>query len=533
MKKLILLLALLLTVCQAVGAADFSNLVIIHTNDTHGYDQKADGVYGMAAVAALKQEYEAKGKDVLLVDAGDAIQDHNLVNLSKGATAIAFMNAAGYDAMTLGNHEFDYGQDVTRERAAEAEFPFLSCNILVDATKETFVRPYTIIKKGDTAVGIVGITTPETAGATNPKHVYGLTFLDGQDLYDAVQSSVDYLRGAGCDLVVALGHLGSEPISEGHRSDDILQHVQGIDLFIDGHDHRLKNYRVDGVLLTAAGSHLANIGVVFYADGQWQEQNLPYGVFDKEDKDVKRLVDTAATDVQAQLSRPIGVSDCILDGSRPKVRMEETNLGDFIADAILWQARMATAAEGTRIDGAVVNGGGLRASISAGAVTQGAVQGVLPYRNQVCITAMTGQTLLEMMEAATAAAPYPAGAFPQVSGIDMTVRTDIPFAKGPAYGNRKYCKPAKPGQRVTIHRVGGKAFSPEAVYTLATYEFVSRGGDAYGVLAEPGKAETRYIGYTDAEAVVNYIQDELQGRIGPEYASPQGRIQLRLSRPHI
>ncbi|WP_301962931.1 bifunctional UDP-sugar hydrolase/5'-nucleotidase, partial [uncultured Megasphaera sp.] len=329
MRKILwLALALSIAVFQAIGAADFSNLVVIHTNDTHGYDQQADGVYGMAAVAALKQEYEAKGKDVLLVDAGDAIQDHNLVNLSQGATAIAFMNAAGYDAMTLGNHEFDYGQDVTLRRAAEADFPFLSCNILVDATGKTFVRPYTIVKKGGVTVGIVGITTPETAGATNPKHVYGLTFLDGQDLYDAVQSSVDYLRGTGCDLVVALGHLGSEPFSEGHRSDDILRHVRGIDLFIDGHDHRVKNYRVDGVLLTATGSHLANIGIVSYADDQWQEQNLPYGAFAKEDEAVKALVDKAAAGVQAELSRPIGTADIMLDGSRPKVRMEETNLGD-------------------------------------------------------------------------------------------------------------------------------------------------------------------------------------------------------------
>ena len=522
-------LVLILTIAafQTIGAADFSNLIVIHTNDTHGCDQKADGVYGMAAVAALKQEYEAKGKDVLLVDAGDAIQDHNLVNLSQGATAIAFMNAAGYDAMTLGNHEFDYGQDVTLERAAEADFPFLSCNILVDATGKTFVRPYTIVEKGGVTVGIIGITTPETAGATNPKHVYGLTFLDGQDLYDAVQSNVDYLRGAGCDLIVALGHVGSEPISEGHRSDDILRHVQGIDLFIDGHDHRVKNYRVDGVLLASAGSHLANIGVVSYEGGQWHEQNLPYGVFEKENEAVKALVDAAAEDVQAELSRPIGTSEVMLDGSRPKVRMEETNLGDFIADAVLWQARMATAAEGTSIDGAVVNGGGLRASIPAGVVTQGGIQSVLPYRNQVCVVTMTGETLLEIMEAATAAAPYPAGAFPQVSGIEMTVRTDIPFAKGRVYGNGKYYKLVKPGQRVTIHRVGGKAFSPDAVYTIATYEFVSRGGDAYGVLAEPGKAETKYVGYTDAEAVVHYIQDELQGRIGTEYAAPQGRIQLQ------
>lgn len=518
------LLLACLTMCQIIWAADFSNLVIIHTNDTHGYDQQADGVYGMAAVASLKKEYESQGRDVLLVDAGDAIQDHNLVNLSKGATAIAFMNAAGYDAMTLGNHEFDYGQDVTLERAHEANFPFLSCNILVDAAGKSFVRPHAIIHKGDTKIGIVGITTPETAGATNPKNVYGLTFLDGQALYDKTQHEVAYLRRAGCDLVIALGHLGSEEISMGHRSDDILQHVQGIDMFIDGHDHRVKNYYVNGVLLAAAGAHLANIGVISYDGGTWQEKNLPFGAYDKEDKAVKALVDKAAEDVQNALSRPIGTAEYSLDGSRPRVRIEETNLGDFIADALLWQARMAAGINGPHVDGAIVNGGGLRDSIQAGTVTQGDIQRILPYGNQVCIIRISGQTLLEAMEAATAAAPYPAGAFPQIAGIEMTVRTDIPFSKGPAYENSKYCKPAMPGQRVTIHAVGGRPFSPDKMYTLATYEFISRGGDAYGALAEPGKADVQYIGYTDAEAVTHYIEDALQGRIGSDYKETQNHI---------
>ena len=132
MKKILAVLALVFACLWGTAfAADFSHLVILHTNDTHGYDQRADGVNGMATVAALKEDYEAKGYKVLLVDAGDAIQDNNLVNFSKGKTAIDFMNAVGYDAMTLGNHEFDYGSDVPLARIKQAMFPIVSANISV------------------------------------------------------------------------------------------------------------------------------------------------------------------------------------------------------------------------------------------------------------------------------------------------------------------------------------------------------------------------------------------------------------------
>ena len=139
MKKKTAALALVLScLVSSVFAADYSHLVIMHTNDTHGYDQRADGVNGMATVAALRKDFEAQGKQVLLLDAGDAIQDNNLVNLSKGKTAIEFMNAAGYDAMALGNHEFDYGADVTQQRIKQAHFPVMSANIIVDATGKPF-----------------------------------------------------------------------------------------------------------------------------------------------------------------------------------------------------------------------------------------------------------------------------------------------------------------------------------------------------------------------------------------------------------
>lgn len=310
MRKILVMLALVFACLWGTAfAADFSQLVILHTNDTHGYDQRADGVNGMATVAALKEDYEAKGYKVLLVDAGDAIQDNNLVNFSKGKTAIDFMNAVGYDAMTLGNHEFDYGSDVALARIKQAKFPIVSANIIVDATGKPFTgKTHAIIRKGDLKIGVFGLTTPSTITTSNPKSTRGLTFLSKEELYKAAQKEVDVLKAAHCDLIVAIGHLGSEPDAVGDRSNDVLANVKGIDVFIDGHDHTVKNLYIDGSLLTETGSHLANIGVVHYEDGKWQEDLHAYGQFNKEDAKVKAIVDKAQAAIDKKLVTKVGTT---------------------------------------------------------------------------------------------------------------------------------------------------------------------------------------------------------------------------------
>ena len=368
MKKILAVLALVFACLWGTAfAADFSHLIILHTNDTHGYDQRADGVNGMATVAALKEDYEAKGYKVLLVDAGDAIQDNNLVNFSKGKTAIDFMNAVGYDAMTLGNHEFDYGPDVTMERIKQAKFPIVSANIIVEATGKPFTgKTHAIIRKGDLKIGVFGLTTPSTITTSNPKSTRGLTFLSKEEMYAAAQKEVAALKAAHCDLIVAIGHLGSEPDAVGDRSNDVLANVKGIDVFIDGHDHTVKNLYIDGSLLTETGSHLANIGVVRYEDGKWQEDLHAYGQFNKEDAKVKAIVDKAQAAIDKRLATKVGMTPFELNGSRdPGVRTEETNLGDFLTDAYLWQVRQAAVLDRVTIDGALMNGGSIRASIEA------------------------------------------------------------------------------------------------------------------------------------------------------------------------
>ena len=523
---LLSVLALLFVYLPAGLAADFSKLVILHTNDTHGFDIQSDGIYGMAAVAALKKDFEAKGYDVLLLDAGDAIQDNNLVNYSKGRSAIAMMNAARYDAMTLGNHEFDYGQDVLLQRVKEAKFPVVSCNVLVDAWNRPLVRETAVFRKGGVRIGVIGMTTPSTDTSTNPKNVEGLTFLSGQALFDKVQGLADGLKGQGCDLVIALGHMGSEEGNEGNRSDDVLQHVTGLDIFIDGHDHSVKNRYIGKALLAETGSYTHNIGVIRWQEDRWTEKFSPAVTFTGQDKEVLRIANKYNAEVQKAMGRQAGTAPFLLDGSRdPGVRTRETNLGDFVADAFLWQARTALKPYGLDVDGAIVNGGGLRKSIPAGPVTVGSVTAVLPYNNQLFLMKLKGAVLLEILEAGYSTAPAANGAFPQLAGIKVTVRTGVPYEKGRQYPNSTYFAPAKPGSRVTVEEINGKPFDPDKEYVLAAPEFLRRGGDTYGALAEEGAAEIRGTGYIDTDAVLNFLA-ELGGTVGEPYAEPAGRVRL-------
>lgn len=221
----------------------------------------------------------------------------------------------------------------------------------------------------------------------------------------------------------------------------------------------------------------------------------------------------------------LGETPLLLNGSRdPGVRTDETNLGDFVADAYLWQAQQAMAASGVSVDGCLLNGGSLRQSIEKGNITVGNISGVLPYNNQLYVMKIKGETLLEIIEAATCSLPSQIGAFPQVSGIRYTVNTKVPYENGKQYENSTYFAPAKPGSRVTIHEVGGKPFDADKVYTLVTTEFICRGGDAYGKLTEPGAVDIQAIGYVDTEAVENYLKEELKGTVPAKYEKEQGRV---------
>lgn len=518
-----------LLICQSVFAADLSKLIIMHTNDTHGFDQRADGINGMATIKDLKDDFIDKGYNVLLVDAGDAIQDNNLVNMSKGASAIKFFNAVGYDAQTLGNHEFDYGQAVLETRLKEAKYDIVSANIIVKATGKTYIKPSTIIQKGDVKIGVFGLSTPETMVSTNPKNVRGLIFLDHGELYKCAQQQVDELKQAGCDVIVALAHIGSTKKAGYATSEDIIANVKGIDVYIDGHDHTVKNFENPGSALhVSTGSYTKNIGVVKFENGKWVSDAYAYGRFVQEDTAVKKLVDEEAAKVAKAMNQKIATVGFAMSGDRvPGVRTQEMPLGDLIADAFLWQARQANVISGQEVDAAIVNGGSIREGIPQGVVTRGTVSAILPYNNQLYTLKIPGQILQDVLEASTSVTPNEMGGFPQVAGIEYTLNTTVPFEKGAQYEGSAYYKPAKPGSRLQIKTVNGKPFNPQAEYIIVASEFLCNGGDSYAGFMPYAGLNARSIGYIDTDALINYLQTELRGVVPECYEKSQGRIQMR------
>lgn len=515
---------------SAQNPSSSSKLAIIHTNDTHGHDLKDEESMGLAAVAQLRADWEAKGYEVLLLDAGDAVQGLNMVNRSKGDSAITFMNEVGYDAMALGNHEFDYGQDKVEDYAEAATFSILSANILVDATNKTLVDPsVTFTLKDGRKVGVFGLTTPETYTKSNPLFVQGLTFLKDSDLYACAQQQVDTLKGDGCDLVVCLGHLGESEGSAPNRAQDVVSNVSGIDLFIDGHDHQEEGQAITDAsgaetLVVEADCYTHMIGVVTWEDGKLVKQLVKFGEYDGQDAAVDAAVRKASDAVDAELSEVIATTSFELNGDFvPGLRTQETNLGDLLADAILWEAQQSS--EDTP-DLAIINGGTIREPIPKGDITLGKTIEVTPFLNYVCTVRVTGAQLLEALEASCSETPKELGGFPQISGMTITVDTTVPYEKGEAYPESTYYQPAKPGSRVTINTINGEPFDINATYTVASSNYLCAGGDTYYVFAEAAQETMKGTGYLLCDALRYYLAEECQGQVSPEYTKSQGRIAM-------
>ena len=554
-KLLSLVVALIVALCAFVPAFAeeaagplAGKLVILHTNDVHGRGMVASGAFGYARIAQLKKNVEALGASVLLLDAGDASQGTPLVNLSYGKAAMEFMNAAGYDAMTVGNHEFDWGLDNLLQNREAAQFPLLAANITDKVSGElTFQANKVFELSNGMKVGVFGLATPETMTKAHPDKVKGITFSMGEALYADAQKQIDELTAAGCDLIVALGHLGVSDESEPNRSIDVMNNVTGLDLFIDGHSHTVIDggETVNGALLTSTGNYSEAIGYVIvdittkddkvqksltaglYTLDDEVETLLAAGAQLGKDEEVDAVVSGINDQVNAELSAAFAKTEGLLDGNRdPGVRTQETNLGDFACDAILWAAQEALG-DTYNVVAAVTNGGGIRESIQIGDVTMLDMKTVFPFGNEVAVLTVTGAELLEALEAATCTTPDAIGAFPQVAGIEFTIDTSVAYENGEQYPSSTYFKPAAPGSRVTIATVGGEPWDAEKLYTIATNDFTAAGGDTYYAFAYPYATSGYKTGVALEDALVNYTQQVLGGVIGEQYAQPQGRITVK------
>jgi len=473
MKRLKALLALFLTLIfvMAQAATAMASLlpqegnslsgytVIMHTNDSHArvVPNSYSGYMGFTAVSALKKSYEAAGAKVILLDAGDTLHGLPFANLVQGKSIVEIMNLIGYDAMTPGNHDFNYGTDTLIKLSSTMKFPLISANITKKDNGNDFLKDHFIIEENGVKYGIFGLSTPETAFKTNPKNVATIEFTNP---ITAAAKEVEELKAEGATVIIALAHLGLDKSSV-YTSEMVAEQVSGIDLMIDGHSHTVleEGKKAGNTLIVSTGDYIENIGVVMIDSQGDMKADLINGTeFTDTDPEVDHLVAAYSTEQEALLSEKVGYSTVYLDGVREHVRAGETNLGDLTADAL----RYVTGA-----DVAITNGGGIRASIEIGDITKKDIVTVFPFGNYVVTKYVTGASLLAALEQGASAYPEPLGAFLQVSGITYTIDTT-----------------KSAGSRIVNPMVNGTALDLTKKYLLASNDFVFVGGDGYTMLAD-------------------------------------------------
>ncbi|NLG05080.1 MAG: bifunctional metallophosphatase/5'-nucleotidase [Clostridia bacterium] len=506
-------------------------IAIIYTNDVHcGI---TDNI-GYSGLVAYKKELEASGKQVLLVDAGDSIQGGVIGALSSGGYPLEIMNYVGYDVATVGNHEFDYGMEQFMKLKDKAKFPYVCCNFMDLTTEKSVFDAYQMFTFGDTDVAFVGITTPVTLTSSTPKYfqneegefIYGFCQDDsGQKLYDTVQSAIDDARAAGADYVIGLAHLGIESSTSPWMSTEVIAHTTGMDALIDGHSHTVmpeedvQNKDGKTVVLTQTGTKLEDIGILTIATDGKLSSSLIDSAYETKDADTDAYIAKIMEQFDVQLSEVIGTSEVELVVEDPKtgvriVRSAETNLGDFCADAYLAV---------TGADIAISNGGGIRAAVPAGEITYGDIINVHPFGNAICVIEATGQQILDALELGVMAMPEESGSFEQVAGITYEIHPDLPSSV--VLDENGMFVSVDGEYRVQNVKVNGEELDLKKTYTLAgnNYSLMNGGG---GLSMFKGNRVVQDSIMVDAEVLIRYIQDDLGGVIGKEYAQPYGQERI-------
>ncbi|MDR1320919.1 MAG: 5'-nucleotidase C-terminal domain-containing protein [Gracilibacteraceae bacterium] len=506
MKKLLLTLLVLLVIttspvgvfaAPALESGSETAFVILHTNDVHGYYQDTDGAIGHDVLAAYRDSLDAP---TILLSAGDMIQGIYFVNQGKGEAAVDIMNAAGYDAMTVGNHEFDYGAGRLAELAEEASFPFLS---QVDGMEHG-----AILNAGGYTVGVFGVTTPYTKFSSIG--ALGMDFGTADDILAYTENMVQALHNEGAEFIIALTHLGTDDNSSlgvDYGTAYALREVDGIDLIVDGHSHTaLAEIIQDGTPIVSTGAEMTAFGQVEVGASL---EITGYKSITKEDlgnvtpdPSVTAVINKWADNVARAGAEVVSSTDTAVFVERVNERTKETVMGNLVADAMRWAADAEIALE---------NGGAIRAGFDEGDITVGEVNAALPFSNYLCKTKLKGSVVKEALEVSVSSYPEPRGGFLQVAGLTFAF------------------DPAKPvGERVVSVSVGGEPLDPDQEYTVVTNDFDAAGGDEYTMLKEPFLADplTNDRGISAvADAVTEYLNSGsakigLDGRIEVYYELP-------------
>ena len=525
MKKFICLLTVLLfllTGCS-IKPERTKDIVVLFTGDVHCAVEEN---IGYASLKAYKDKLIEEGKEVILIDTGDAIQGGMIGSYSKGRSIIEIMNELGYNAMTVGNHEFDYSVENLIELKDYAQFPFLSCDFYELSNNELIFEPYTIIEADGLKIAIIGITTPNTITSSTPtfftdesnRFIY--SFSSGpEELWMQVQKTVDEVNKKGADIVIAASHLGSV---EGYQYSctDMIENTLGIDVVLDGHSHSViegntvKNKDGENVLLASTGEKLNNIGYLEMSVDGSITSNL-VDTYEDKDETVTLKIEKIKAEYKEEMSRAIATINAPLLINDPEtslrmVRNRETNMGDFVADAYRYAGDS---------DVAMINSGGVRSDILEGNVTKEMVYNVNPFGNMLCKVSIKGKEILKMLEIGAASLPEENGAFMQVSGMTYTVDTSIPSS----------VKKDEKGMVVSIdgeYRVKNVLINNEPInldkdYTLTSINYILK-NMGEGITFEDSVLIMDDF-MVDADALINYMQ---QTNINKLYSNPYGNNRI-------
>jgi 2',3'-cyclic-nucleotide 2'-phosphodiesterase (5'-nucleotidase family) len=487
------------------------SIVVLYENDVHC------GIDGYAKMAGLRDAINRSDTAyAVVVSSGDFLQGGTPGAISAGQYVIDIMRNMDYAAITIGNHEFDYGVPHMKKMLSEVNAPVVCVNFFDTGAEKSYFPGYVIKTLGNKRVAFVGAVTPETMILER------FAFYNEQDemiydlkqpsFYKLVQQAVDQARNEGADYVVLLSHVGEQTQSMGFDSHRLVAATRGIDAVLDGHSHSVIPFdqepNIDGKIIgiTQTGTQFMNIGkLVITKDGKFSTSLLASTEVTEENARVKATTDSIKALMNSVIEREVCTIDYDLEVLNPAtglayVRCRETNAGDLVADA--YRNMFQT-------DVALMNGGGIRNNVPAGKVTYGDVVSLVPYDNKLVKLEATGADILNVLQLSTALTPEPDGNFPQCSGIRYTIHTD------PHTVTNVQVLDKTTGNYVDI--------DPSKTYTLAINDYCKHSGFG-GALKNCKVLQNTTVFMRDALA--DYIDKTLGGHLGDTYAKPQGRITI-------
>ena len=539
----ILLLVLLIVGC---GQEESGNGIIniLYTTDVHC---AIDTNIGYSSLSAYKKQLEEKYGNVTLIDCGDSIQGDYVGAVTKGKYIIEIMNAVGYDLMTLGNHEFDYGMEALQSRISEFKGDVLSCNVSYygkGENKLSDVKPYSIINYGSKSVAFIGVSTPTTLTSSSPatfkedgEYVYSFGEESYGKFYSIVQSNIDEVKEKGADYVILMAHLGYGEEFKGFGSMELIKNTKGADVVLDGHSHKdiaceyIQNLDGEYVPLCGAGYRMNRFGRIMINDNGDIQVGL-ISRFDKKDRiievkieEINEIVERAANMVLAKSDYALYTTDN--EGVR-MVRNRETAIGDMIADAYRYAGHA---------DIGFANGGGIREYLPSGDLTFKTIMKLNPFGNTIMSVKATGQTIIDYLEhvcrlvekeyKVDGKAVGECGGFPAVSGIKFDIDTSVPSS---VVLDDKGSFASITGERrvKNVYVLVNGEYQPielDREYIVASPDYILiEGGDGVNMFSNCEIVEKNLM--LDYEALVRYILYAMGGHLADTYNKVDGRINI-------